>query len=180
MYIKSHLIKCIIWKLLPPQPLPYLKIYGDNTVYANLKLLKKSTVLKLQINGCKHGSINPALVFRPGEGLHFMCLCFHLPHCMIGRYAEIFFLSFFFPLLFRGLLGSLCVCVCVSVQAITLQFEFILTVKRNSNLYAPLLSAPLGHCQLSSQQFKERAVMSTSMQGVKGRCTQITAMFLFP
>lgn len=114
MYIKSHLIKCIICKLSPQQPLPSSKIYGDDTLYANLKLLRKSTNLKLQINGCKHGSISPALVFRPREGLHFTCLCFPPPHCMIGRYVEIFFLSFFFPLLFRGLLGSLCVCVCVS------------------------------------------------------------------
>lgn len=95
---------------------------------------------------------------------------------MIGRLTEIGFLSFFFPLLFRGLLGSL---FCVSDQAITLQFEFILAVKRNSNLYAPLLGAPLRHCQLSSQQFKERAVMSTSVQGVRGRHAQHTAVFLF-
>lgn len=39
------------------------------------------------------------------------------PHHMTGRFTEICFLSFFFPLLFRGLLGSL---FCVLVQAITL------------------------------------------------------------
>lgn len=49
----------------------------------------------------------------------------------------------------------------MSVQAITLQFEFILAIKGYSNLYAPSLGAPPR--QLSSQQFKERAViMSTT------------------
>lgn len=112
------------------------------------------------------------------EKVYILC-AFAPPHPrhMIGRFAEICFLSLFFLLLFRGLLGSL---FSVSVQAITLQFEFILAVKRNSNLYAPLLGAPLRHCQLSSQQFKERAVMSTSAQGVRGRHTQHTVMFLFP
>lgn len=54
----------------------------------------------------------------------------------------------------------------MSFQAITLQFEFILAVKCNSNLYAPY-SCLLGGagCQLSTQQFRERAVMSERAAG---------------
>jgi len=57
----------------------------------------------------------------------------------------------------------------VSVQAITLQFEFILAVKRSSNLYAPLLGSPLRHCQLSSQQLKEKSCNEHKCAGGKGK-----------
>lgn len=57
--------------------------------------------------------------------------------------------------------------MCVSVQAITLQFEFILAIKCNSTLYVSLLGALLRYCRLSSQRFKEGAVMSMGVQGVR-------------
>lgn len=94
-------------------------------------------------------------------------------HPTPARLAEIHLLSLHF------LESCKVLFFCVSVQAITLQFEFILAVKCNSNLYAPLPHAPLRHGQLSSQQFKERVVMSTSVQGVRGRHTEHTAVFFF-
>lgn len=169
---KPRLIKCTVWKLSPHILLPSLKIYSDDIIQRGLKLLK-NTNLKLQIYNYKHRSINLALLYRPREDLSFMCLFFSPPPTT-ARLAEIHLLSFSFLLFFRGLQGSL---FCVSVQAITLQFEFILAIKRNSNLYAPLPHAPLRHGQLSSQQFKERAVMSTSVQGVRRKHTQHTVMF---
>lgn len=54
----------------------------------------------------------------------------------------------------------------MSFQALTLQFEFILAVKRNSNLYAPCSCLFGGSgCQLHTQQFEERTVMNEHSGG---------------